>query len=74
MRVGLCPACGHVVRVTEVVATAAARSMARFYIVHEHGTDGAELAFVSGVVACVGSGDYVPAHRTRYDEDTPGAR
>ena len=57
MRVGLCPACGHVVAVS---------GGPRFYQVHEHDVDGQPLAFVRpGHVACVGSGDYVPAHRTR---------
>lgn len=67
MRVGLCPACGHVVAVS---------GGPRFYQVHEHqAADGAPLAFAhASGVACVGSGDYVPAHRTRLDDDAPGAR
>lgn len=73
MRVGLCPACGHVVAVS---------GGPRFYQVHDHRTDGEPLAFAWAAVSavapggavCVGSGDYVPAHRTRHDDDATGAR
>lgn len=66
VRRACCPACGHVVAVS---------GGPRFYQVHEHRTDGAALAFAhASDVACAGSGDYVPAHRTRLDDDAPGAR
>lgn len=64
-RVGLCPACGHVVRVS---------GGPRFYAVHDHQADGEPLAFAAAGVRCAGSGDYVPVHRTRLDDDAPGAR